>query len=182
MQFFIYISNCVRYIDMDKSWMKIEDRRHPQYIDGVKQFLEFAYAHIEPGKKIRCPCVKCNNNYFRTQDDVEADLYYHGIVKYYIPWVLHGEEFEASTDENDDEEPSREDEDEYDDMQEMIHDHYTAATINIWAWECFSSNENAVPDWKVDKFIRLLKDAKHKLYSGCGKFSKLSFIVKLLHL
>ncbi|XXG77212.1 hypothetical protein AAC387_Pa08g1402 [Persea americana] len=90
--------------------------------------------------------VKCNNIYFRAQDDVEADLYYHGIIKCYIPWVLHGEEFEVSTDEDDDDEPSREDEDDHDDMQEMIHNHYTAATINAWAREDYSSNENAVPN------------------------------------
>ncbi|XXG69272.1 hypothetical protein AAC387_Pa06g2185 [Persea americana] len=155
---------------MDTSWMKIEDRQHPQYIDGVKPFWQFVYAHIDPGKKIWCPCVKCNNIYFRTRDDVEVDLYYHGIVKCYIPWVLHGEEFEASIDEDDDEEPSKEDEDDHDDMQEMLHDHYITTTINAWTGEDSSSYENAVPDWKVDKFMRLLKDAEQKLYPGCEKF------------
>ena len=101
---------------MDKSWKKIKDRWQPKYIDGVKQFLEFACAHIEPGKKIRCPYVKCNNVYFRTWDDVEAHLCYHGIVEGYIPWVLHGEEIESSTDKDDDDEPNREDEDDHDDM------------------------------------------------------------------
>ncbi|XXG88796.1 hypothetical protein AAC387_Pa12g0962 [Persea americana] len=109
---------------------------------------------------IRCPCVKCNNIYFRTRDDVEADLYYHGIVKCYFPWVLHGEEFEASTDEDDDEEPNREGQDDHDDMQEKILDHYNATTVNAWATEDSSSSENAVPNWKVDEFMRLLKDAE----------------------
>ena len=31
-------------------------------------------------------------------------------------------------------------------------------------------------------FDELLKEAQQELYSGCSKFSKLSFIVKLLHL
>ena len=31
-------------------------------------------------------------------------------------------------------------------------------------------------------FNELLKEAQQELYSGCSKFSKLSFIVKLLHL
>lgn len=116
---------------MDKSWMEVEDRRRPEYLDGVKKFLEFAYAHIEPGKKIRCPCVKCNNVYFHTRDDVKADLYYHGIVKGYIPWVFHGEAFESSTEDDDGgDDPGKEDEDDHDDMQDMIHDHYTIAISN----------------------------------------------------
>ena len=31
-------------------------------------------------------------------------------------------------------------------------------------------------------FDELLKEAQQELYPGCSKFSKLSFIVKLLHL
>lgn len=65
-------SNCVRYTDMDKSWMEIEDRRYPKYLDGVIEFLGFAYAHIEPREKIQRLCVKCNNVYFHTWDDVKA--------------------------------------------------------------------------------------------------------------
>ena len=37
---------------MDKSWIEIEDRQHPKYQHGVKQFLGFLYTHIEVGKNI----------------------------------------------------------------------------------------------------------------------------------
>ena len=95
---------------------------------------------------------------------------------------MHREEFESSTDEDDDHEPNIEDEDDHDDMQAIIHDHYTASTINEWAGEDSTSNGNVVLDWKADKLMRLLKDAKLKLYPGCKTFSKLSFIVKPLYL
>ena len=55
-------------------------------------------------------------------------------------------EFKLSTDEVDDDEPDKEVEGDHDCMQEMIHDHYTAVTINAQAGEDSSSNGNAVPD------------------------------------
>lgn len=39
---------------------------------------------------------------FQTRDDVEANLYYYGIVKSYTPWIFHGEEFEGSSNSDDD--------------------------------------------------------------------------------
>lgn len=44
------------------------------------------------------------------------------------------------------------------------------------------SNGNGLPHGEVEKFMRLVKDVEQKLYPSCDKFSKLSFIVKLLHL
>ncbi|KAL0395064.1 UNVERIFIED_CONTAM: hypothetical protein Slati_4472600 [Sesamum latifolium] len=81
---------------MDKSWMKLEDRTLPEYENGVQIFLSFAYSSIEPWKKIRCPCKKCNNVYYQNRDDVEADLLQYGILQNYVTWVLHGEELDDS--------------------------------------------------------------------------------------
>ncbi|KAL3849436.1 hypothetical protein ACJIZ3_011318 [Penstemon smallii] len=90
----------IQVLEMDKSWMALDDRRLPAYGNGVKQFLDFAYCSIYPSKKIRCPCVKCNNVYYRTRDDVEVDLFQYGIIKDYTTWVLHGEEFDESSEED----------------------------------------------------------------------------------
>ncbi|KAG8364929.1 hypothetical protein BUALT_Bualt18G0049800 [Buddleja alternifolia] len=183
---------------MDRSWMMLEDRTRPEYENGVQEFLNFAYSSTEPGKKIRCPCKKCNNVYLQNRDDVEADLLEYGIIQNYVTWVLRGEELDESNDEgfdSDEEEDndqlefdevnnndSRGDQNDYADMQSMLEDCYAASTTNAWREEEAMGNENAVPKWESDKFMRLLADADKKLYPGCENFTKLSFIVTLMHI
>ncbi|KAG8367020.1 hypothetical protein BUALT_Bualt16G0029000 [Buddleja alternifolia] len=183
---------------MDKSWMTLEDRRRPEYENGVQQFLNFAYSSIQPGESIRCPCRKCNNVYFQNRGDVEADLLQYGIIRNYNTWVLHGEELDESDDEEfdfDEEEDDdqvefdevnnsnpRGNQNEYADIQSMLEDCYTASTTNSWRGDESLRNENAVPESESDKFMRLLRDADTELYPGCEKFTKLSFVVTLMHL
>ncbi|KAG8379093.1 hypothetical protein BUALT_Bualt07G0052300 [Buddleja alternifolia] len=165
---------------MDRNWMMLEDRTRPEYENGVQEFLNFAYSSTEPGKKIRCPCKKCNNVYLQNRDDVEADLLEYGIIQNYVTWVLHGEELDESNDEgfdSDEEEDndqlefdevsnndSQGDQNDYADMQSMLEDCYAASTTNAWREEEAMGNENAVPKWESDKFMRLLADADKKLY------------------
>lgn len=54
---------------------------------------------------------------FQTRDDVEANLYYYGIVKSYIPWIFHGEEFEGSSNSDNNSSEIEENDDDHDDMQ-----------------------------------------------------------------
>ncbi|KAG8382882.1 hypothetical protein BUALT_Bualt05G0125500 [Buddleja alternifolia] len=131
-------------------------------------------------------------------NDVEADLLEYGIIQNYVTWVLHGEELDESNDEgfdSDEEEDndqlefdevnnndSRGDQNDYADMQSMLEDCYAASTTNAWREEETMGNENAVPKWESDKFMRLLADADKKLYPGCENFTKLSFIVTLMHI
>ncbi|KAG8391025.1 hypothetical protein BUALT_Bualt01G0145100 [Buddleja alternifolia] len=182
---------------MDKSWMTLEDRRRPEYENGVQQFLNFAYSSIQPGESIRCPCRKCNNVYFQNRGDVEADLLQYGIIRNYNTWVLHGEELDESDDEEfdfDEEEDDdqvefdevnnsnpRGNQNEYADIQSMLEDCYTASTTNSWRGDESLRNENAVPESESDKFMRLLRDADTELYPS-EKFTKLSFVVTLMHL
>ena len=44
---------------MDRSWMKITNRRSREYLDGVQQFLNFASNHAHPNGMILCSCRKC---------------------------------------------------------------------------------------------------------------------------
>ncbi|KAG8382724.1 hypothetical protein BUALT_Bualt05G0107100 [Buddleja alternifolia] len=170
----------------------------PGISHAVEEFLNFAYSSTEPGKKIRCPCKKCNNVYLQNRDDVEADLLEYGIIQNYVTCVLHGEELDESNDEGfdyDEEEDndqlefdevnnndSQKDQNDYADMQSMLEDCYATSTTNAWREEEAMGNENAVPKWESDKFMRLLADADKKLYPGCENFTKLSFIVTLMHI
>ncbi|KAK4394200.1 hypothetical protein Sango_1890800 [Sesamum angolense] len=53
---------------------------------------------------------------------------------------------------------------------------------NAWSAEESTRNDNAVREWESDKFMRLLKDADTELYPGCENFTKLAFVVTLMHL
>lgn len=48
--------------------------------------------------------------------------------------------------------------------------------------EASSCHDNRDHEGQLDKFTRLLRDLECELYSGCQKYSKLSFLVKLLHI
>ena len=50
---------------MDKSWMK-ESTLSSRYLNGVEELLNFAFSSKEC--TIRCPCVDCNNVYFKTRE------------------------------------------------------------------------------------------------------------------
>ena len=43
---------------MDKSWMKITNKRSLEYLDGVQQFLNFASNHAHPDGTISRLCRK----------------------------------------------------------------------------------------------------------------------------
>lgn len=75
-------------------------------------------------------------------------------------------------------------EDDYiDDMQHMLDDIRAGAFVDM------PQNSNHVPnrppileESPASSFDQLLEDARRPLFNGCTKFSKLSFVVKLLHI
>ncbi|KAK1258094.1 hypothetical protein QJS04_geneDACA012317 [Acorus gramineus] len=99
---------------MDKSWMQ-KPRNSPEYMNGVIQFLDFAFTRSPFGNKIQCPCKDCQNVFHKERDDVHGDLLWKGILPNYTTWYLHGEKFpgEYSSDETSNE---------GDDIQGMLHD------------------------------------------------------------
>ena len=59
-----------RFIAMDRSWMKITNRRLRKYLNGVQQFLNFASNHAHPDGMISCPSRKCVHTNSRPIDVV----------------------------------------------------------------------------------------------------------------
>ncbi|XP_070044168.1 uncharacterized protein [Nicotiana tomentosiformis] len=62
----------------------------------------------------------------------------------------------------------------------MIHD--ACGYTNVKDNNSNNSVDNEKPNVHATKFYKLLEDAETELYPGCKKVSKLSFVVKLLHL
>ena len=68
---------------MDKSWMKITNRRSQEYLNGIQQFLNFASNHAHPDGTISCPCRKCVHKNLWPIDVIQAYLVSKGIYRGY---------------------------------------------------------------------------------------------------
>ena len=172
---------------MDRRWIYNEKPFSQPFLDGVDQFMQHVRARYSANEKIKCPCRKCLNHIEKSQDEVEEDIHINGMSRIYTRWIEHGEgddndvdqdggtlaiEQDLSWDENDqaplDDEVQGEDviEDSARGVQGLIQDLYTAASHG------HSGN----------LYKEIMEEAKRELYPGCTEESRLSFIVKLLHI
>ncbi|XP_059290138.1 uncharacterized protein LOC132043691 [Lycium ferocissimum] len=79
-------------MEPNKQWMElINDRIADAYIDGVENFLDYAFTRLGEPRLIRCPCIKCGNATSRTRPMVRSHLIVHGIIPSYTLWYHHGE-------------------------------------------------------------------------------------------
>ncbi|KAK2377307.1 hypothetical protein QL285_078005 [Trifolium repens] len=178
----------------DKRWMKLGDVNLPEYVKGINYFLEFAFSGPEyvSGIKttIRCPCRKCNNVFFHTRADTKKHLLRWGFEPSYEKWELHGEKTDDSSSSND--RGSKDEGNDFDDNLEtsddaqtysMLHDMYQSLRANRDnVCDHPMSNTMEEPNEDAIRFYGLLKDGEEKLYPGCQKFSKLSFIMRIFQM
>ena len=66
--------------------MKLRHRWCKEYVNGVKEFIEFVKNHMGQDNIIWYPCLKCMNAYYKHLDEVEDDLYINGIHTMDISW------------------------------------------------------------------------------------------------
>ncbi|XP_041025525.1 uncharacterized protein LOC121265933 [Juglans microcarpa x Juglans regia] len=168
---------------MDKSWMNDPDRLvSPAYAEGVKYFLAQARNHASGRDRIRCPCRACLNNLWLPIFEVETHLFMKGINPNYTQWIFHGEEDTTwnMSDEDIDDDINQED-DYIDDMQDMLDD-IRAGTFDDAPQDSTPAANRPRETVDLLSFQQLLEDARRPLFDGCTKFSKLSFVVKLLHI
>ncbi|CAN6465762.1 unnamed protein product [Victoria cruziana] len=75
----------------DRSWMN-KPRLSAEYFAGAKEFIKFASANnVAINRKIKCPCLKCNNCLLRALKTVFNHLICNGICPNYTQWYYHGE-------------------------------------------------------------------------------------------
>ncbi|KAL3498314.1 hypothetical protein ACH5RR_041046 [Cinchona calisaya] len=170
---------------MDKSWMRIADRRSRDYLKGVNDFIEFAKQNMGDERMIHCPCKKCMNSSRGTLREVKSHLKHPGIDKSYTFWVHHGECLDDDDDIDDDLENDvavdNIDEDNNDDVHQMLDDMQRSTFIEIGHGGSESTLEiDKTKEDNLARFDKLLKDAERELYTGC-KLSLLSSLLKLLH-
>ena len=123
-------------------------------------------------------------------DKIEDHIYINGFDVSYKSWVFHGEgiqltsklskEYGASLPYSDDDLEG----DNSDRMAEMLTDVRAGLDGGAARVETENPNINETPTWGLKASTplnKLWEEAEHELYSGCTKFSKLSFTVRLLH-
>ncbi|XP_057425376.1 uncharacterized protein LOC130718765 [Lotus japonicus] len=170
----------------NRGWIKLKDRTLPEYLKGIDDFLNFAFSGSKPKRFIRCPCSKCNNFNYKSRDDVMHDLLKWGFEPSYERWEYHGESLSDASSDNDAGNDCDVDLEISDNSQtySMLHDMHQS--LNMDRGNVFDnpgpSSMNEEPNKDAKRFYGLLKDAEQKLYPGCQKFSKLSFIMRLFQM
>ena len=171
MYYYIYFT-CMEIIAPNKQWMKlIKDRLAIAYIDGVENFLDYAFIKLGDPQLIRCPCIKCGNATSRTRVMVRSHLIVHGIIPSYTFWYHHGEmsgEEQSNLKKIDDNDIEEDDgEDEIDGFLRHLYPDINGDNMNN-SGNDFLEEE---PNVEAKKFYRLLKDLDLPLYES-AKVSK----------
>ena len=65
---------------MDRSWMKLMNRRSREYLDRVQQFMNFATNHAHLDGTISCLCKQCVHTNQWPIDVVRAHFVSKGFV------------------------------------------------------------------------------------------------------
>lgn len=153
-------------------------RRHSrEYSEGLDIFLQHEFSSAV-GNKIQCPCKKCAGSFWRDESEVHEHLICEGFLRGYKPLMFHGEGSSfvnsAEYDEVGDVESS-----EHDDIFDLLRD--LACGLDDRG-EFEDEGNSDVTNEDLNALKMLSDDYGQELYPGCDKFSKLHFIVKLLHI
>ncbi|KAF5468687.1 hypothetical protein F2P56_012824 [Juglans regia] len=169
---------------MDKDWMHMPNRfTSREYAEGIKQLLTMAKAHAPGSTTFRCLCKRCCNNIFLPITQVEDHLFTIGIDPSYTHWIFHGEDESWIANSSDsDENIDNESQNNVDDMDELLEDIRAGAFMEHDYFEQGTTSQPTMSERQSKNFEQLLDDVRCPLYPHCEKFSKLSFIVKLLHI
>lgn len=162
-----------------------------KHVNGVNSFMHFVRQHMGKECDIRCPCENCLNNYIKSQDKVKSHLFHPRIDKDYTRWIYHGEKSDfkiprssdnsALKDVDLDNRTTQNDTIDNDGMLGMVRDLENLGD-NLSRFEGASDSTASLTNNLPQDFKDLIKEAEQELFPGCTAFSKLSFIVKVLHL
>lgn len=171
-----------------KKWMYY-DRVSKEYLDGVENFLNYAFRERET---ISCPCSQCVLYYQINRATAYDHLVVNGVMPSHDTLFCHGESLNESNSTHVNN--YRQLTTRGDDMRGMIHDVSGGFTQSMDSdisergeMEPNSEENNTNPSInqshpEVDKFEQLLKDSNEELYPGCKKFNKLSFLLHLYNM
>ncbi|KAM1373003.1 hypothetical protein ACFX2I_023755 [Malus domestica] len=79
---------------MDKSWATLNSFTE-DYRTGLAKLISNSLEVSSHDGNIKCPCAKCLNRFWLSNNEVEAHLIVEGMDRSYLEglWVWHGETF-----------------------------------------------------------------------------------------
>ena len=78
-------------MQMNRQWMYNANRRSPEFMRGVRDFLNVAKTNTQ-NSFMCCPCVLCKNeNDYSCSRKIHEHLFTSGFMSNYICWTKHGE-------------------------------------------------------------------------------------------
>ena len=77
--------------EMDRSWINSKVKMTPEYIQGMKCFMDFALLHNNGASEMVCPCIMCRNVYSHAVETVRRHIHINGMCNSYTTWIFHGE-------------------------------------------------------------------------------------------
>jgi hypothetical protein len=121
------------------------------------------------------------NRYYKHINDVDDDLFLKGIDLNYTQWIFHRKYLflqNVHTKHNN-ENANIED---IDKVEEMLDDIYMGTFPDVNMGESSTMLDPTNNDYYTRPFNKLWEEIQRELYPGCKKFSKFSFIMKLLRI
>ncbi|XP_073224845.1 uncharacterized protein [Cicer arietinum] len=158
-----------------REWMCDPSKKREEYIQGVNEFLEFAFQNSQINGKIMCPCTKCANFHSYSPVCVYEHLTdpHRGFLRGYKQWIYHGEKPRTSSS------ATKQNVEMEHDMDGLVHDVFGIHSTE----EPICGEGERIPEVRENsKFYKFVKENEQMLYPNCRKYSKLSFMVHLYHL
>ncbi|CAA7061732.1 unnamed protein product [Microthlaspi erraticum] len=172
---------------MDKSWIN-KPHLSQDYKLGVKSFLDFAFGK-STALVMKCPCNRCSLVKSKSREDVEGDLMCFVFLNTYTSWYLHGEDVCVTETAQ---VPSDIAQVESDSTVNLLDDLFPNSDTNMHGGDEPGSFEHTMGTDRPstssgncgegEDFDELFADFNQELYTGCTKFTKLSFLLKLYHI
>ena len=160
---------------MDKSWIK-KPRFSSEYVQGVTEFLKFAFDNACRDNMILCPCLSCVNLCWRPLEVVQEHLICNGFLSGYTNWVCHGETSSIPYEMH-----LPEGSVQYESSQEPGDFNFIEG-LEVGDEENDIDYNQEKPNSEAANFYRLLKDYNQELYPGFKKISRLSVILELFQI
>ena len=72
-------------------WKTYSCKQKPEYMNGVKEFLEFAFTNAAKEGRIRCSCVNCDSYSHQNRQTIFLHLLNDGLLRNYNLWEFYEE-------------------------------------------------------------------------------------------
>jgi len=163
--------------------MRDTTRCSKRFQEGVQEFMRMTIKCVDVRGMILCPCKDCANQCYCPINLVKGHLLMYGFNPTYTQWIFHGEDqFRVNTCTNVHTDASETIE-EVDAVEELYGDVCMGTFLDANKGESSISQGPTIgANEDINSFDRSLEDGLRELYPVCKKFTKIAFILKMLHI